>query len=68
MCIVQLPPADNPIAVNKYINPKRATLDVNDAISGVAAHQKQRGMQNFVLRSLTEGLGRERISWNALPN
>jgi len=48
------------------LHPKKTTLDVNDAISGVAAaHQKQRGMQrltqNFVLRSLTQDLGREWI-------
>jgi hypothetical protein len=37
------------------IHPKTTTLDVNDATSRVAAHQKQIGiqklMQNFVLKS-----------------
>ena len=54
------------------LHPEKTTLDVNDVISGVTAHHKQRGMQtltqNIVLRSLTQCVGRERIPWNDLPN
>ena len=41
--------------IRSVLHPKETTLEVNEIISGVAAHQKQRGMkklmQNLVLKS-----------------